>query len=264
MHKLPCDRQSLARALQGKSYLLIEFCCDAESILGKTAPSSALVFRITEQFDAVSNEAALIKLADDAAALNVPTALWSSIPCTGGTQWQIVNVAKFGVTEKLKNHWKLFTKLWKVFERVANAVMQSRGLIAIEWPLRCGYWQDKRVKRFLAKAECQRAVAAACMFGMRPQRQHADDEYIGKSWRVSTTSTELANALDVRCDGRHRHVIVQGGETSASSFYPERFADTVHKSIMKWTTQRNAEGIMRQPTAATSSSSCSGRVPHAG
>ena len=72
------------------------------------------------------------------------------------------------------------------------------------------------------------------MFGLRPQRQHQPDEFIGKVWRVSTTSAELAAALDRRCDGSHRHVEVVGGETAATAFYPELMAKAVHQGIRSW------------------------------
>ena len=72
------------------------------------------------------------------------------------------------------------------------------------------------------------------MFGLRPQRRHELDEFIGKQWRISTNSAELAAALDVRCDGSHRHVETVGCETAATSFYPEGFAAAVHGALALW------------------------------
>ena len=38
----------------------------------------------------------------------------------------------FGITEKLFGHWKQFKALWIVFERLAAAVHNAGGTIAIE------------------------------------------------------------------------------------------------------------------------------------
>ena len=69
----------------------------------------------------------------------------SAIPCTGGSQWQVVDIAKNGITTKLEEHWTLFRRLWKAFKRVAAPVISSGGLVCNEWPLRCAYWRQKAV-----------------------------------------------------------------------------------------------------------------------
>ena len=74
----------------------------------------------------------------------VPTALRSSIPCTGGSQVQNLNSARFGFTAKLRGHWKEYHALWATFKTLATAVHTTGGLAAIEWPLRCRYWRDAK------------------------------------------------------------------------------------------------------------------------
>ena len=166
--------------------------------------------------------------------IGLPIVLWASMPCTGGSQMQNLNIARFGVTEKLLGHWKDFKVLWTSFQQIADSVHMAGGIIAIEWPVRCRYWQDPRVLRAVKKFALAKSVAAACMFGLRPQRSHLPNEFIGKQWRISTNCAELAAALQVRCDGSHQHVVTVAGETAATSFYPRGFADAVHKAVGLW------------------------------
>ena len=127
---------------------------------------------------------AILALVAEAERLGVPVALWGSIPCTGGSQWQHVNIAKFGFTEKLQSHWRAFRRLWLAFEKIARRVLRAGGLVNTEWPNGCAYWGDRRVRRFLDKEQFSKAIVAACMHGMRPQRVHRQ---------------EMANQLELSC-----------------------------------------------------------------
>ena len=148
---------------------------------------------------------------------------------------QNLNIARYGITEKLKGHWKRFHQHWEAFLRLAEAVRHLPiGLVAIEWPVRCKYWQDSRVQRLFKSGSWHKALVAGCMYGMRPQREHGHDEFVHKLWRVSTTSPELAAALERRCDGSHQHVPIVGCETEATAYYPELLAEQVHLALARW------------------------------
>ena len=147
---------------------------------------------------------------------------------------QNINVSRFGVTDKLRAHWKEFRQLWNAFLPLARSVHASGGLVAIEWPTRCTYWRDHSVLRLLRQLKACSATLAACMYGLRPQKDHDADEYIGKTWRLSTNCSGFAAALDKRCDGSHRHVTTVGGETAASAFYPPGLAEAVHNALSLW------------------------------
>ena len=148
---------------------------------------------------------------------------------------QNVNIARHGITPKLEGHWRRFKLQWEAFARVAKAVRAlPEGLVAIEWPVRCKYWRDSRVQRLLKSGPWHSAHVAGCMYGMRPQRVHEPEEFVHKLWRVSTTSKELAAAIERRCDGSHRHVAITGDETAATAFYPKRLAQQVHFALARW------------------------------
>ena len=78
-------------------------------MLGAKAPASALVVRVTENIDAASTPVRdkLLTLIEQARKLGTPVAIWSSTPCTGGSQVQNLNVSRFGVTDKLRAHQSL-------------------------------------------------------------------------------------------------------------------------------------------------------------
>ena len=75
------------------------------------------------------------------------------------------------------------------------------------------------------------------MYGLRPTVQpYEADEYLSKHWRVSSNDSGLTAALDLRCDGSHRHIETSGSETAATAFYPRPLALAVHKALRSWAT----------------------------
>ena len=93
--------------------------------------------------------------------------LWHSQPCTGGCPWQRINLRRNPATkDKVKQHWKLFAKLWKSFEIIANHAMSVGAAVYNEWPLGCSYWANKKVSAFFQKRHFNFAVVHGCMYGL--------------------------------------------------------------------------------------------------
>ena len=180
-------------------YVLIEFCCSADSTIGKTAPPGALVIRCTgkKDNDNVLTERVMQQLLGAVQVCResaIPVVLWSAIPCAGGSQWQVVNKARYGPTAKLQGHWKLFRQLWRAFQRIAGPALSNGGFVCNEWALRCAYWHDERVVHFL-KAFFK-SLVYGCLYGLRPVGPHAEDEYLGKAWRISCSGKAFAGSLE--------------------------------------------------------------------
>ena len=128
---------------------------------------------------------------------------------------------------------------------IAVPVLQGGGLVANEWPLRCAYWHDRRVRRFTANFH--KAVIYGCMHGMRPVGPHAEDEYIGKAWRVDCSDEAFSKFIDLRCDGQHRHVPIAGPETTPSGFYPHAMAKAIHAGALQFASSfRGARAVTGQ------------------
>ena len=101
---------------------MIEFCCEEDSVIGKVAADDCRVMRLTGQMDmtkatSVDRVKQVIREAPQGSVF-----LWSSIPCTGGSQWNVQNLRKDpSLLPKMQGHWSLFHKLWDAFVELAEA-----------------------------------------------------------------------------------------------------------------------------------------------
>ena len=231
----PGDVAIFSPALRSGSvkYLLIEYCCEPNSQLGLSAPAGALVCRCTKASDCCSEPCCeqletLVKLAQ---ACAVPICCWCSIPCTGGSTWQIVNVARLGVTDKLRGHWALFRRFWRNFERLARLVTSGGGVVALEWPNRCAYWKERAVLKLVK--DFSKAIVQGCEYGLKPSHPPAgkEDHLLYKQWRVVSSSPLLASSLERRCTGDHTHLVIENVNTTGSANYPPALAEAIHKAV---------------------------------
>ena len=104
--------------------------------------------------------------------------LWHSQPCTGGCPWQRINLRRNPDTrEKVKQHWKLFARLWKSFETIANHAISVGAAVYNEWPQGCSYWSNKKVNGFFQKKTFDLATTNGCMYGLTATcgKQRASD-----------------------------------------------------------------------------------------
>ena len=135
---------------------------------------------------------------------------------------------------KILGHRKLFIKIWKHFEIVAENCMANGGIIAIEWPSSCYYWHYRQVKRFISKHGLSKVRFDGCMYGLVAQRRGCEGIPMRKSWTVMTNSTELPKQLCKVCDKSHRHVIVMGQDTKRTEGYTPSIVDSIHHA---WTAE---------------------------
>eukprot|EP00975_Prorocentrum_lima_P066585 12910024-Prorocentrum_lima.AAC.1 len=67
--------------------------------------------------------------------------LWSSIPCTGGSTWQYVNMANYRrrndveAIRRLRDFWRIYRTFWRDLTILAKLGMDRGGTVAIEWPM---------------------------------------------------------------------------------------------------------------------------------
>ena len=107
--------------------IIIEYCCGRDSAIGQYT-DDALVVRFTEEDDLTKKETVsrLIKIAE--ANRGAYVLLWASIPCTGGSPFQSINIARGMDPQRLEDHWKLFRKVWTNFEKVAKRIIKPGGM----------------------------------------------------------------------------------------------------------------------------------------
>ena len=112
---------------------LIEYCCDADSMLGRKAPSDCEVIRITEEQDLTKREEMWKVYVTIRQGVPGKVLLWSSIPCTGGSQWNVLNLARWpSLFPKMQRHWEKFERLWSHFQELASMALRMGMLVAIE------------------------------------------------------------------------------------------------------------------------------------
>ena len=95
--------------------------------------------------------------------------LWASIPCTGGPPWQNINAKQPSgpeIFEKIKEHERLFNKIWTSFRIVAKECRKHGGRIAIEWPKGCEYWRTKHVKQYIHDLKLNKVHINGCALGL--------------------------------------------------------------------------------------------------
>ena len=112
--------------------------------------------------------------------------IWSSIPCTGGSPYQDINLRRYpGMKEKLKTHGRLFESLWEQFEIVAHACASKGGGVAIEWLSKCKYWQCPKVKHLCRFLNLEKAECHGCQFGLTSK---VNGLPIVKPWTIATNA----------------------------------------------------------------------------
>ena len=92
--------------------IFVEFCTNPDSRIGNLAPPGVKVVRLTIEDD-LTTPYGLAKTLD---AINTPNAtivLFGALPCTGGSQWQILNWHRGDAVtrSKILGHRKVFRVL---------------------------------------------------------------------------------------------------------------------------------------------------------
>ena len=218
----------------GPQRLIIELCTSENSRIGQRTVYSkgCKVVRITVDDD-LTTDIGLNKALEAARAFVGPNILvWISIPCTGGSPWQRINVFKSERARALvEGHYRLFRALFHNVKIIAEYVRSHGGYIAIEWPKACAYWMEQDVVEFIHSQGLQSVYLDGCMFGLVSQHGSSAGQPIRKPWRVDTNSPVLCQHLARVCDGSHSHVPCQGSDTKDTEGYTDELVACIHKAF---------------------------------
>jgi hypothetical protein len=162
--------------------------------------------------------------------------IFSSLPCTGGSPWQIVNSKHPACRRLLAKHHRLFGQLFEALLKLFKE-FKSRGPIPIvfEWPRCCQYWRFPKVKAFLKRNNLSLARFDGCAFGLRSCIEREKEKFLKKPWMIATNVPEVFKALDGRlCPGvslEHQHSVTCGKNALHSQYYTRELAETIHAAI---------------------------------
>ena len=90
--------------------------------------------------------------------------LFASLPCTGGSSWQRINVRNN--PEKVELRKSLFRKLFRSFLSTIKLTRRHNPEIIFELPKTCDYWQDPSVVRFIERHGLTSHECDGCMVGI--------------------------------------------------------------------------------------------------
>ena len=99
----------------------------------------------------------------------------------GGSPWQTVNAKKPGGYARLRQHVRLFNRLWRNFETLARYAHSKGNHIALEWPRNCKYWKLPKVKDLCKSIGLEQVHFDGCMLGLtsvvdgKPIKKAMDD-----------------------------------------------------------------------------------------
>ena len=155
--------------------------------------------------------------------------VWASTPCTGGSPWQHLQVARDEsyYSRHLKGLSTVHRKLWKSFLFLVNASKQPTWVI--EWPQRCAYWGWASTKSFLRTNSHSEGLVFGCSCGLLGK----DGLPVRKVWRLCSSSSLLVTCMaEFKCPGDHQHS--RDYVLKDTQHYPEAFARRALKALSAW------------------------------
>lgn len=207
------------------SGVVIAYCCSQNSELcderfAQISGGRMLLVRLPEADDMTSKEGLENAMQIIRKHKHVPSRLWSSIPCTGGSIAQARNVHNANHKSNIAAHHRKFQKLRKNLTTLANEITENTacGHFTFEWPTKNTWWSTPEMKRMKKRFQMLKVNVDGCKFGMK----NKNGERQLKPWTLMTTSTLSAHEFQgMTCHEKHVHAPIVGGKVAeASAYYP--------------------------------------------
>jgi hypothetical protein len=213
---------------------IVEFCCGEDSRIGRLAPEDCDVIRLTIDDD-VTTPAGLAKAIAAVSVPGLPTLLFGSMPCIGGSVLQQTNWGRGEATRsRIREHRRKFRLIWRNFAKVAAACRANGGRIAIEWPRRCEYWRWPSIQRFLKVYDLAPFVFDGCRYGLRSTIRKTYGRLLKKPWRIDADIPQFQR-LCRRCNHHPEdHVPIQSADTKPTESYTDSLVKVLHSAWRDW------------------------------
>ena len=156
--------------------------------------------------------------------------VWFSIPCTGGSPWQIPNVSRGGqaAEERVQGYVALMRKLWNQAKKLIAHAVRVGAMWAVEWPHLCRYWTDKSVVNFLKHQRYDTTTVDGCMYGLTAKRKSHAGMLMRKRWKIISNSGVFLDGIHRRCNhGAESHAHVEGTDTRLTEGYTEELVQSI-------------------------------------
>ena len=212
--------------------LMVELCTSENAWLSRLSDAYGIMaIPITARVDGMDPET--LRLLEGAIRTatrrGMHVVVWASTPCTGGSPWQHLQVARDEsyYSRHLKGLFTVHRKLWKSFLFLVNASKEPTWVI--EWPQRCAYWGWASTKSFLRTNSHSEGLVFGCSCGLLGK----DGLPIRKVWRLCSSSSLLVTCMaEFKCLGDHQHS--SDYVLKDTQHYPEAFARRALKALSAW------------------------------
>ena len=108
--------------------------------------------------------------------------------------------------------------------------MDQNNYFLFEHPLTASSWQTPEVQAILSQGHVECVRADQCMLGLRSRDAQGEAPAM-KPTRFMTNASYLAKTLGVRCDGKHRHVLLVDGRAHKAEIYPAALCEAILRGI---------------------------------
>jgi len=234
---------------------IVEFCCGNDSLIGQPGRYTAgcKVIRCTIEHDVLTpeGERRAIRGASHPGSL-----VWSSIPCTGGSTWQRINLARARregntlLEKRVTDLQNDARRMIRVLDRVAEASREVGGCLAIEWPYGCDYWNFRATNEVIRKYDLRGVRIDGCALGLVAR----NGTPIVKPWFIMTNCPELLQEFyGYRCPGSTVHPIHEpcaGNETKRTESYTVRMVELIHHAFLAYSIRREANDRVAEAVSA--------------
>ena len=154
-----------------------------------------------------------------------------SLPCTGGCSWNNINKDNPGGLERIKDHQKLFKKLFSNATLLVEKVEDINPIITMELPTGTEYWKWNRVKKFLKHNDMQKYSFNGCSFGLRNKK----GEFLKKGWTIAANRSEFQVFDLYKCSKDHQHGSSRGKDLKEAESHTFEMTNLMHKTFRKCT-----------------------------
>ena len=163
---------------------IVEFCCRENPKIGKSKyqRDGCSVTRFTLEDDVITNQGLYKSIEAVAVGLIIAFCghqFHAPVDRAGKIR---INSKTPGGPERIKEHKRLFDKVWISLKNVAKERHKHGGRIAIEWPKGREYWRTKHVKQYTQDLKLNKVHINGCALGL------IDSEGIPilKPWAIAT------------------------------------------------------------------------------
>ena len=245
--------------------LLVEVCCSEDSKLGQNrqASTGCKIIRITEKDDA-TKESTINELISDIRDFHNQggrkVMIHFSLPCTGGCSWNHINKDNPGGIERIKDHQRLFKRLFFNATWLIEMIKDINPIITMELPTGTEYWKWSRVKKFLKYNNMEKYSFHGCSFGLRNKK----GEFLKKGWTIASNESSFQVFKDYKCTKDHRHGSSRGKDLKEAESYTFEMTDLMHKTFREITqscstvacTSNNCDSLHSNTCSDQQSSTC--------